>query len=215
MPAKPAKRKRLQKASKMVIIAKILALCAAGTFFVVFLFAAAIIIRRGGFFNPPQVPPQARRSVPNNGTIEQSNNRYLVSSVYDGDTLYLKNMPKSVRLIGIDAPEMYNKYTKTAAECGGIEAKEKLKDMVFKKQVFLELPDKHEDEDKYHRLLRYVLICSTTYSSTDCTDAGLALVRQGWAQAYNFGESHPKDKIYREAQNEAKEEERGIWGLCR
>ncbi|MEM7816998.1 MAG: thermonuclease family protein, partial [Candidatus Aenigmatarchaeota archaeon] len=73
-------------------------------------------------------------------------NYKVVSEVVDGDTFKIDG--KSVRLIGIDAPEI--------GEPCYLDAKEKLKELIKDKIVRLEKDFKERDE--YGRLLRYVYI---------------------------------------------------------
>src|SRR3989344_4750009 len=68
---------------------------------------------------------------------------FNVTNVVDGDTLDIENFGR-IRLSGINTPE--------TGECYYQEAKNKLKELTFGKEVTVE-SDK-EDIDKYSRLLR-------------------------------------------------------------
>jgi len=68
-----------------------------------------------------------------------------VSEVIDGDTFKTKD-GKSIRLIGINAPEI--------GEPCSLEAKEKLGELIKGKKLRLEKDS--EDKDEYGRILRYV-----------------------------------------------------------
>ena len=99
----------------------------------------------------------------------------------DGDTLALGN-GETVRLVGIDAPEV--------GECGYERAADNLARLTLGKPVRLGRSD--EDRDRYDRLLRYV--------DAGTNDAGLLLIRNGLAIArydsrdgYGF---HPRETLY-------------------
>ena len=97
------------------------------------------------------------------------------------DTLELGN-GETVRLVGIDAPEV--------GECGYERAADNLARLVLRESVRLGRSD--EDRDRYGRLLRYV--------DVGAQDAGLRLIKNGLAIArydsrdgYGF---HPRETLY-------------------
>jgi hypothetical protein len=89
-------------------------------------------------------------------------------------------------------------------ECFGQEASNKNKELVEGKRVKLEKDV--SETDKYGRLLRYVWV--------DDVFVNDYLVRQGYAYAYTY----PPDVKYAEqfvqAQQEARENNRGLWAIC-
>jgi endonuclease YncB( thermonuclease family) len=106
---------------------------------------------------------------------------FRVVHVVDGDTVNLGN-GKTVRLAGIDAPEV--------GECGYRRARNTLEGLVLGQHVSLGKSD--EDHDQYGRLLRYI--------DVGATDAGLRLIKDGLAIArydsrdgYGF---HPREPKY-------------------
>ena len=106
---------------------------------------------------------------------------YLVTRVVDGDTLELGN-GETVRLVGIDAPEV--------GECGYELAAANLARLALRESVRLGRSDEHRD--RYGRLLRYV--------DVGAQDAGLRLIKNGLAIArydsrdgYGF---HPRETLY-------------------
>ena len=86
-----------------------------------------------------------------------------VVSVADGDTVDVST-GETVRLIGIDAPEV--------GECGHQPAADRLTELVIGKDVTL-VPGARDDVDRHGRLLRYVDVGSD--------DAGAQLLREGLA----------------------------------
>lgn len=117
-----------------------------------------------------------------------------VVRIIDGDTFETDSGDK-VRLIGINAPEISDIF--------GPEAKQYLTDLIFNKVVDLQPDDMNKDRDRYHRLLRYVIL--------DGVDINEKLVSEGFAFAYlKYGFS--KSLEYERAQREARESNKGIWG---
>lgn len=74
--------------------------------------------------------------------------QYRVTSVYDGDTLWLKSGDR-VKLIGVNAPEM--------GRCLADEAKQKLSDLVFSKVVDL----REVKRDEWGRKMALVYVGET------------------------------------------------------
>ena len=119
-----------------------------------------------------------------------------VVKVIDGDTIVIEGR-YHVRYIGIDTPEMGEPYYE--------EAKQANEGLVGGKVVRLERDV--SERDKYGRLLRYVYV--------DGVFVNAELVRQGYARVYPY-ERFPDVKYYdllKQAEEEAKEGRRGIWGL--
>lgn len=86
--------------------------------------------------------------------IKVINNEWLeVVKVVDGDTIEVKIDGKleSVRLIGIDAPEIEGNTKEN-----GIESKNYLKNLIGMEKVRLEADETQDNRDIYNRLLRYV-----------------------------------------------------------
>jgi micrococcal nuclease len=117
-----------------------------------------------------------------------------VSRIIDGDTFETETGEK-VRLIGINAPEISDIF--------GQSAKQYLSDLVENKIVDLQSDNISNDRDRYQRLLRYVIL--------DGVDINKKMVSDGFAFAYlkyNFS----KSREYEQAQIEARENNKGIWG---
>lgn len=135
-----------------------------------------------------------------------------IVSVYDGDTLTLKfdyDKPKncvteeSVRLIGIDAPEMYY-YTLREPEYYAIEAKNYLSSLVGK-SVLIEFDDVSSLRDSYNNLLAYVWVDSKLLNKS--------LIEQGYAKYYSANRFN-SDRMasFASADEEAQRYRRGMWG---
>ncbi|MGC1121931.1 MAG: thermonuclease family protein, partial [Candidatus Methanofastidiosia archaeon] len=103
--------------------------------------------------------------------IQQPEALYCIK-VLDGDTIELNN-GETVRLIGIDAPELF--------EPGGDIARDYLSCLVLGKELVLET--RGEDRDAYDRLLRYV------YVDTVCINE--EMVKHGYSEVRYLSENDP------------------------
>ncbi|MFH1826995.1 MAG: thermonuclease family protein [bacterium] len=136
----------------------------------------------------------------------KSENNIYVSRVIDGDTIELSTGQK-LRYIGVDTPELnFNKNP----ECFAKESTEFNKKLVENKKV--ELEKDISDKDKYGRLLRNVYVQNESSSSAIFVNE--YLVQQGFATVSTY----PPDIAHIEelliAQQEARENNRGLWGKC-
>ena len=126
------------------------------------------------------------------------NEQVRVVKVIDGDTIELEGGMK-VRYIGVDTPE-----STTQRECFGKESTQRNKDLVEGRIVRLEKDI--SETDRYGRILRYVFIEGVSVNEK--------LVREGYAQS----SAYPPDVKYQDkfddAEREAREERRGLWGTC-
>ncbi len=106
----------------------------------------------------------------------------LVTHIVDGDTLDVAGVGR-IRVIGIDTPER--------GDCGYDSATLAMAALVSGRTVSL-TPGAADDADRYGRLLRYVDVGSI--------DAGLSLLRDGWAIArYDSRDGygrHPRQDEY-------------------
>ncbi len=142
----------------------------------------------------------------------------VIVSVVDGDTIKVRiteeDHPEegevvTVRLIGVDTPE--TRDPNDPVECYGAEATKRTKQMLPKgRTVYLEADV--TDEDRYDRLLRYVW-----FEGKQDGKAYLAnelLVAEGYAVVSTFPPDVKYVERFTDAQDEAVEEERGLWPAC-
>ncbi|MGR9072827.1 MAG: thermonuclease family protein [Gammaproteobacteria bacterium] len=131
--------------------------------------------------------------------IDPGVSRYRVVKVFDGDTLLLENREK-VRLLGINAPEVENRFKR--GEAGGEEAKRLLEKLLAGKKVRLETDV--EKKDRYGRTLAHVF-------TDEKIHVNLALVENGMA----FVTIHPPNLKYADVllteERRAESKARGIW----
>jgi micrococcal nuclease len=130
-----------------------------------------------------------------------------VVRVVDGDTFVAKEDGVSddvtIRMLGINTPETVD--PRKPVECFGKEASAKLKELLTGKRIKL-VPDPQADErDKYHRLLRNVLL-------EDGTDVNAFMVREGYAYAYlTFPLNRDRREELRTLEELARSTKSGVW----
>ena len=143
-----------------------------------------------------------------NAIDAKTNNEVEVLHVFDGDTFSVRIDGKieMVRVIGIDAPETGEKYTKQ--ECYALESKKRAIEILDGNKVYLEMDPTQQDRDKYDRMLRYVFVDDGTFFNE-------VMIEEGFAKEYTY-----QDVIYQhrerlvDAEQKAKENNQGLWKHC-
>ncbi len=138
------------------------------------------------------------------GDGSDSDTAVTVVRVTDGDTVRISpevEGESKVRLIGVDTPE-------TGANRGpepyGEEARDFTRRSLEGQDVTLEFDVERKDD--YGRLLAYAYLADgTMFNET--------LLREGYAQVATFPPNTRYVDRFEEAQEEAREARRGIWGL--
>ncbi|MBI2330167.1 thermonuclease family protein [Candidatus Daviesbacteria bacterium] len=158
-------------------------------------------------FEVPQIEtsPIATVSASEN-VIGIEGERVLVSKVVDGDTIQLTN-GKTVRLIGIDTPETVD--PRRPVGCFGKEASNEAKKLLAGKEVILQKDI--SETDKYKRLLRYIFLPLQNNQTLFVNDY---LVREGFAKVLTYPPDVKYNEQLRQAEKEAREGNRGLWGRC-
>lgn len=164
------------------------------------IFLLAILVVIFGFVGN-KYPSNKTNVYPTTSVTPQLENTFLVTRVIDGDTIQLEN-GKTVRYIGIDTPE--TKDPRKSLQCFGKEALGKNKELIEGKRVRLEKDV--SETDKYGRLLRYVYVGDIFVNDY--------LVRQGYANASTFPPDVKYQEMFIQAQQEARENKRGLWTSC-
>jgi endonuclease YncB( thermonuclease family) len=128
-----------------------------------------------------------------------------VSSIVQGDMLQL-GMGLRVRLLGVDTPETTD--PKRPLEFFGGESYTNTKRMVENKKVRIEFDERRMDN--FGNLLGYV------YVLPENTFVNLEIVRKGFGHAWT-GEplSDAKAAQFREAEEQARSQQLGIWNVAR
>jgi micrococcal nuclease len=130
----------------------------------------------------------------------------VVARVLDGDTIELADR-RRVRYLGLDAPEAATKNK--PAQCFADLTTEENKRLVLSKPVRLEKDA--SNRDKYGRLLRYVYVESADGEEIFLNDY---LLRQGFARVLSIPPDRRYERQFQAAVEEAKFQQRGLWGAC-
>lgn len=160
--------------------------------------------------SPPPATDQNNLTIPTpNSLINVSTQSAVVKRVIDGDTVELEN-GQVVRYIGVDTPELHDPRKKV--ECFAQEAAEFNKKLVEGKTVRLEKDV--SETDKYKRLLRYVYVDNPSTSSGQIF-VNKNLVEEGYAYAATFPPDVKYSELFRQTQEEAMKNNKGLWKSCR
>lgn len=126
-----------------------------------------------------------------------------VVRVIDGDTfeVFKEGKVQKVRMIGIDTPESVD--PRTEIECFGIEASEKLKELIDGKIVRLEEDQTQDSKDRYGRLLRYVFLQEENINKK--------MLLEGYAFEYTYQKKYNYYDEFKEAEINAREKNIGLW----
>ena len=119
----------------------------------------------------------------------------VVTRIVDGDTIECRRVGR-VRLIGIDTPEMSQRY--------GGDARQALARLIPVASIAALEPDV-ESRDRYGRLLGYVW--------TDGRLVNWAMVRQGWAVLLTYPPNVHYVDWLTSAQQRARASGAGLWGI--
>lgn len=134
---------------------------------------------------------------------------YEVIKIIDGDTLTvsINGTSETLRLIGMDTPETVD--PRKPVQCFGIAASDKAKEILSGQRVQLETDPIQGERDKYSRLLRYIFL-------EDGTNYQEYMIRQGYAHEYTYNLPYKYQAQFKQAQDEARLNKRGLWadGVC-
>lgn len=116
----------------------------------------------------------------------------LVSSVHDGDTLKLSD-GRTVRLSGIDAPEIKQPY--------GIESRNLLYKLTQKRKVII----KSRGKDRYGRTVGEIFVGNKSVNK----------IMVGRGAAWWYRSFAPKDSSLRYLETDARKHKNGLWRASR
>ncbi len=137
-----------------------------------------------------------------------------VTRVVDGDTIRvdINGKEEAVRLIGVDTPETVK--PNHPVEPYGKEASEFTKKKLTGKTVYLETD--LEERDRYQRLLAYVWLEKPNgINNQEIREKmfNAILLREGYGQLLTVPPNVKYSDYFTEYQKEARENNRGLWGL--
>jgi len=146
-------------------------------------------------------PPKAEAGYPQPPARGLSSAR--VTGVLDGDTaeVLAGTQVQTVRLIGIDSPEVGGD---SPVQCFGREASAKARELLDGQTVSLESDPTQGDLDQYRRALRYIWLA-------DGRLFNLEMIREGYATEYTFNLPYKYQEVFKRAQARAREQSRGLW----
>lgn len=159
-----------------------------------------------GFRPTPATIAESTPVATSSGVVGIEGERVMVTKVVDGDTIVV-NEDTTIRLVGIDTPETVD--PRRPIGCFGKEASNKVKTLLTGKIVILEKDV--SETDKYNRSLRYVYLPLEDGRTLFVNDY---LVREGFAKVYTYPPDVKYNEQFREAEKEAREGKRGLWGRC-
>jgi micrococcal nuclease len=169
-----------------------------GAWVMLLLVAVSVALSQWGLLNKSR---GARSSGGDWATFDKQ--RFLVTRVADGDTIAISSPAGEVkvRLLGIDAPELFPEG-RSGPDHWAERAAAYTRGRAEGKFVTLQL-DAPQTRDKFDRLLAYVYL-----SDTDCLNVDL--VRDGQAYAHRLFK-HSFKPQFEMAENEARAKKRGLW----
>ncbi len=156
-----------------------------------------------------------------------------VIDVIDGDTVKVKAGGRSytVRVLGIDTPE--TRKPGTAVECGGREATSNTLSLTYTAptdsdgdglldteggegvRVDLTTDPTQDVTDKFGRLLAYIDVpAGARGPEAPGYDLGRSVIGAGYSRTYTFDKRVRRYARYIAAEADAREADRGVWGLC-
>jgi micrococcal nuclease len=144
-------------------------------------------------------------------SVSISTDTYVVADVVDGDTfkIYLNNKLETVRMIGIDTPETVD--PRKTVQCFGLEASNRLKQLLTGKQVYIASDSTQSERDQYNRLLLYVWLPQDGGSKLFINKQ---MIADGYAHEYTYNVPYQYQAEFKQSEKEAREAMRGLWGSC-
>jgi micrococcal nuclease len=133
-----------------------------------------------------------------------------VVKILDGDTIRVKDhfFANTIRLIGVDTPEVYGKL-----QPFGPEASAYTKKLLTDQEVWIELD--HGEHDKYGRMLGYVYLEKADgdweAEGKNFIQVNLELARVGLARVLTIPPNVRYKNLYIEAEAEAKKSKLNLW----
>lgn len=148
---------------------------------------------------------QDRASEPVVVDIASGTDDWTVTRVADGDTFTAERDGDElkVRMIGVNTPESVD--PRRPVECFGVEASDRLKNLLTGETVTLVEDASQGSTDKYGRALRYV--------ENDGRDVGLRMITEGFAYEYTYRAPYERQDEYKTAQQMVEAAGEGLWSV--
>lgn len=132
-------------------------------------------------------------------------NFYKVEKVLDGDTaqLNINGQIRTVRFIGMDTPEVVD--PRKTVQCFGREASSKAHELLDGQAVGLEYDEAVGNQDKYGRLLGYIILQNGEIYNQK-------MISEGYAHEYTYqGQSYKYQADFKASELNAKNNSLGFW----
>ncbi|MEO5927947.1 MAG: thermonuclease family protein [Patescibacteria group bacterium] len=138
-------------------------------------------------------------TIPTNATVVRVVDGDTFVAMLDGERGEFK-----VRMLGINTPETVD--PRKPVQCFGKEASNRLKSLLpAGVRISLKEDPQADEQDKYQRLLRNVLL-------SDGTDVNASMVRDGYAEAYlSFPLNRDRKQELKKLQEIARASQSGLW----
>lgn len=129
---------------------------------------------------------------------------HKIVRVVDGDTVVveLNGTPTTLRLIGLDTPEVVD--PRKPVQCFGIEASDRAKELLMNTSVRIEHDESQGILDKYGRTLAYIFL-------PDGTNFAQRMIAGGYAHEYTYRLPYKYQPDFKAAEKAARESRRGLW----
>lgn len=152
-----------------------------------------------------QISASADQRAASRSCVSGADGPFAVAHVSDADTIVVEVPGRkrlTVRLIGVDAPEIEGPYRK--AEPGGVEARQFVQSMLERADVYLESDPSQRSFDQYGRRLAYV------HRASDCAFVNGEIIRQGHGENYRKFRFRHRD-LFDRYEREARSRRLGLW----
>ena len=156
----------------------------------------------------PDFTPAPAEPYPGLAMPSSAQGPFAVTRVVDGDTvrILIDGQETAVRLIGIDTPETV--APNRPVECAGPEASVYADQLMSGDRVYLELDPTQGTYDSYDRVLAYVWL-------EDDIMVNLAMLQTGLAEEYTYDDAYAYQQLFREVEQQARDDLLGQWGqIC-
>lgn len=140
-------------------------------------------------------------------TISANTLQSKIVKVIDGDTaqIEINGQIKTVRYIGMDTPEIVD--PRKTVQCFGREASTKAHELLDNQVVQLEFDKSVGEQDKYGRLLAYIIL-------PDGKLYNKQMIAEGYAKEYTYQDQTYKYQAdFKSAQKDAESASLGLWNI--
>lgn len=145
------------------------------------------------------------KSQHNTGSATPISPTYRVKNVLDGDTaqIEINGQTKTVRFIGIDTPETVD--PRKPVQCFGREASQRAHELLDNQIVGLENDIEVGEQDKYGRLLRYIILSNGEIYNKK-------MISEGYAHEYTYqNQNYRYQSEFKQAESQARSLGVGLW----